>query len=410
MGSIATLGLAHLELDWQKNHIAHNHSKLFQKNDFKVVPYYYAEDDDKEAGEVAQKTALSKPLHSVKARLELLGYTLPAIKAIYNSMRQEDGRHALDGALTYSFSHFSKILKGVNANKFTPNLMYQDYDPGELVEKGIFQDIQFKDLAVNKSEGMFFENIDPYLVLRLLAENPANLETEVIWRFQDLIEGGWYSESKIFEPLAQEDKFLIVTEGSSDSIIIEKALRLLRPEIADFFYFVDMEKNYPFTGTGNLHNFCQGLSRIKIQNRILIVYDNDLEGVIKFEQTESLELPLNMRVMKLPNLSELTRFRTVGPQGSASVDVNGRASSIECFLDLSFRERNPPWIQWTNFVEKRNSYQGALNNKSKYVRHFKKVRKLTDAYDFSKLDRLLSEVISKCIKISESQMTSKSLG
>ena len=60
-------------------------------------------------------------------------------------------------------------------------------------------------------------------------------------------------------PLPQSDRFLIVTEGSSDGKILFHAIRLLRPEIADFFYFVDMEKGYPFTGTGNLLNFCRGL-------------------------------------------------------------------------------------------------------------------------------------------------------
>ena len=45
--------------------------------------------------------------------------------------------------------------------------------------------------------------------------------------------------------------------------------------LRDFFDFVDMTENYPFTGAGNLYRFCQGLARIRIQNRILVVLDND---------------------------------------------------------------------------------------------------------------------------------------
>ena len=43
--------------------------------------------------------------------------------------------------------------------------------------------------------------------------------------------------------------FLIVTEGSSDAKIIQHAFNLLKPHIADFFDFVDMEEGYPFSAS-----------------------------------------------------------------------------------------------------------------------------------------------------------------
>ncbi|GHU84129.1 hypothetical protein FACS189415_7720 [Bacteroidia bacterium] len=67
--------------------------------------------------------------------------------------------------------------------------------------------------------------------------------------------------------------------------------QLYLTDILDFFTFVDMEENYPFTGTGNLFRFCQGLSSIKIQNKVLVVFDNDLEGVSNYDRVQKLKTP-----------------------------------------------------------------------------------------------------------------------
>ena len=56
----------------------------------------------------------------------------------------------------------------------------------------------------------------------------------------------------------------MITEGSSDAKIIQNALQLFRPHIADFFRFVDMEDGYPFSGIGNLHKFTQGLPSVSM--------------------------------------------------------------------------------------------------------------------------------------------------
>ena len=49
MGSIITLGIKKMDIDWGKNNYFNNHSILFQKSDFDVeLPYYYYDDDDSE--------------------------------------------------------------------------------------------------------------------------------------------------------------------------------------------------------------------------------------------------------------------------------------------------------------------------------------------------------------------------
>jgi hypothetical protein len=221
---------------------------------------------------------------------------------------------------------------------------------------------------------------------------------ELEWRTQDLIDGGWTNDDEIYVGVQEEDKFLIVTEGSSDTFIIRKTLELLYPDILDFFSFVDMEDNYPFTGTGNLYRFCQGLTSIRIQNKTLIIFDNDLEGIEKYEKTIELDIPKNMNVMKLPNLDKFNNFLSVGPSGEFNDNINGKAIAIECFLDLS--SEKTPRIRWSNFNEKMQKYQGSIEKKDKYVREFKKVRTTNDKYDFSKLEILIEEIYKNCVESS----------
>ena len=102
--------------------------------------------------------------------------------------------------------------------------------------------------------------LSPYTALQLLAQNPAAGMLPVNWEFHDVEQGGWAPWDGFCKDLDQENRFLIVTEGSSDAAIIRHALKLRKPHVADFFYIVDMQEGYPFSGTGNLYNFAKGLS------------------------------------------------------------------------------------------------------------------------------------------------------
>jgi len=332
MGSMITLGLGKLEVDWGKNNYFRNHSKLFQIDDIKKISYYYADDiEEFEEG-------YSKQLKHVKPRLELLGYTFDTLEEIFDShiAKVEEYEQAPD----IVFSRLVEIIQAINISNFDfddENEPY-DYDFGEFVKKYLFKQEGFiesfsEDELLSCNLATFLESIDVYFLLRILAENDDNLELNLEWRYSDVVDGGWVTLEDIQQGLEDSDKYLIVTEGSSDSFIINKTIKLLFPEIADFFYFVDMEEHYPFTGTGNLYRFSQGLSSINIQNNVVIIYDNDVAGIEKFVQTQKLKLPKNMKVMHLPKVEDFKKFNTVGPQGNSLEDINSKAVAIELFLD-----------------------------------------------------------------------------
>jgi hypothetical protein len=176
-------------------------------------------------------------------------------------------------------------------------------------------------------------------------------------------------------------------------------LQTLRPDVADFFYFVDMSENYPFTGEGNIIRFCQGLVKIRIQNRIMVILDNDAAGNRALRRLQKLDLPKNMRVILLPHLADFDAFPTVGPSGTSIESVNGKAVSVEMFLDLRYDNKDTPTVRWTSYDKTRRVYQGELVDKENYTYRFLNKGWRDKRYDKSKLDALLSHVVSSACSL-----------
>jgi hypothetical protein len=188
---------------------------------------------------------------------------------------------------------------------------------------------------------------------------------------------------------------LIVTEGSSDAAIIKHAFKLLKPHIADFFDYVDMDEGYPFSGTGNLFRFVQGLISISVQNKVIVVFDNDAEGVVSFNRCRELNVPNNMRIVKLPDVREFCDFQTVGPNGQHIGDINGQGAAIECYLDLV----GDPCVRWNSYLGKIDAYQGELIGKDRYMRTFLSQREKVGSYNYEKIASVLGTIIENCVQM-----------
>ncbi len=395
MGSIVTLGIGRLEVDWGKNNSYTNHSKLFLPTDRKPISHHYVDEETQEPIEDL-KPGFSRSLRSVKRRIELLGYTLSEARRCFEEPAVPDDYDPPE----MSFELFARALASVDVHAVELDPWFADHSLGDFAARSILRDPEFAKHAESLStltrfDGQFFENLDPYVVLRLLAENPANLDGAVEWRFADIVEGGWADDETIYEGVGDRDRYLIVTEGSSDGSILRVAMRLLRPDIADFFNFVDMSENYPFTGAGNLFRFCQGLARIKIQNRVVVIFDNDAAGREAENKVKQLILPENMKVVRLPNLAECERFLAVGPNGCVEQDINGRAVSTELFLDL--RGEECARVRWTSYNQNVECYQGELIGKEEYTKRFLQMPALRTDYDCSKLELLLDHIFESII-------------
>jgi hypothetical protein len=410
VGTMIHLAVGRLEVDWGKNKFFTDHGALFQSTDIKLVPSYYAGDNWPEGEPIVEMNeGFGKPLRQVLARLELLGYTLRAVEHHYNRLHQF---HDLDED-ALPFDELRQALVRVDVNTVS-GIYREDYEPGEFVRKEILERLAL-DSEQHDYVGpglrpdhwevdLLLENFGANGALRLLAENSANLDLDVSWDFTPLVESGWATRDQFRAGPSPEQCFLVVTEGSSDAKIIQKALKLFRPHIADFFRFVDMEEGYPFTGTGNLHKFTQGLISIGIQNNMLIVYDNDAEGGAKMQATSRLSLPTNMRVMQLPSLDEFLNFKTIGPTGIGWADINGRAAAIECYLDLERDALPDPIIRWTTFNRELDVYHGELQHKTQYMKDFLQLRAPSQSYNSKKIESVLNSLVSECVSIAEQKL------
>jgi hypothetical protein len=386
MGSLITLGVGPFEVDWGKNSFFQYHNALFRPADLTTVRYDYADET------TLDRPAYARSLRSIRRRLGLLGYGLPSLPGHYASL----------GDPPVPFDRFAAAIAAVDLSAVAPpEYSGEGDDLGAFVTR-YFRQPEFNkvvDLAsLRRSAEEFFENLDPYVLLRLLLENPANGDALVTWRVADVLDDGWVSEAALTPRLIDEARILVVTEGSSDSTVLARSAPMVAADIADFFTFVDMSENYPFTGTGNVLRFCQGLARLRVLNKVLVVLDNDTAGHEAFQLIRALDLPSTMRVTVLPDLPECESFRAHGPSGAQTQNVNGLAVSTEIFLDLSVGGPSQPAVRWSSYNERLDRYQGALIAKDSYLRHFVHMSAVPPTYDLSKLRLLWDHLYSTWAK------------
>lgn len=428
MSTPITLIVGDITLTYNTGHVGIDHGVLFQERDRQrrrsaSIDYaYYKEYPEEDV--VQSEMCFCRTLGSMVARLELLGYTLNAVRAEYEKQSTVDrDRHAEanDDPARPDRLTFDQFVAFIRAHAVRDLLdKYREgYDAEHAEGRGRFAEDSTTALLPEgdpyREVGGYSERshfgaligfLEPYSTLRVLAESPANLDLEVVWDYGNFVHAGWAENEDFVAGARRTQTYLLATEGTSDTHILKRALTLLRPDIEDFFRFIDIEERHPFSGTGNLSKFAEGLVKIDVHNRVIFIFDNDAEGIDTFRSLQRFTFPVNMRAMVLPDLEELREFPARGPGGVARADINGRAAAIECYLDLRLKGRPPAQVTWTNYKESLGIYQGALDFKDSYARAFYATNSeaiASGAYDVSKLRSVLGGLFTRCSEMA-SQM------
>lgn len=439
MGTEISLKVSDSTLDSSNNCLGNDHGLLFQTNDHIMIPQHErygleetAEIDDERR---LEWTVLRKPVSQAAERVELLGFTLEAIRAEYQNLVKHEIHSRNEMIEAYpdewkplenllNFEEFLSFIKKYDLKELSDK--YIDFDYSNRKEARDFINNLFSEDFLRRiprydpyndfywSEKTAFISIinflHPYSIIRLLSENKNNHSEYVEWDYGEIVSNGWVNINEIKTEIGREDTFLIATEGSSDSHILQKALRLLKPSVADFFRFIDVTSGHPFPGTGGLSKFAEGLVKIDVQNQIIFVLDNDSEGCEGFNKIMKMKLPLNMSCMCLPDLQEFESFPAHGPDGLTLANINKTAAAIECYLDLNYNEYDTYSVRWTNYKKETGLYHGALEFKEYYAKRFldtSDTKIIESGYDTGKLEFLLDAIIATCSKVTEAMRIEK---
>lgn len=421
MGTSIELTVSGVSLDYAKNNMGYDYGYLFQSQDLARRPCdgvdydYYAEHPEEEDELAECELSFVRPLSRVVPRLQLLGHTLATAKSEYEALAAESAGISAVVAGGEKPEHLTFEEFCALANHFPLTSLAQGYVEYETDDRDIISQGRFADLAERFARVPWTENSDSYWseasylsasvcilsaasMLLIFAQDPRNADAEVIWQFGNIVNSGWVAREAFVAGADRKQTILVATEGASDARILRRALDLLRPDVADFFRFIDGDERHHFWGTGNLVRFAEGLVRIDIQNQVLFLLDNDAEGVDAYRKLKDLNMPANLRSMVLPNVEELRSFPALGPEGLSNCDINGRAAAIECYLDLNLPGYPPAQVIWSNFKREIGLWHGALEHKESYDRHFMKhdAQELASGnYDLSKLNQVLDAIVAE---------------
>ena len=224
MGTVITLDVDGLTLDWAKNGRGDNHGFLFQDNDRKLLPNEGGFDVGDNSVEYAcddMEMGFSKNLSDVVPRLELLGFGVERIEQEYCAVadacceqRRSLSRHGIEEPLDImTFREFlefvvmypineldNRYVDGISGDcdrsvggRFSKNSELLRI-PDSLYDYGSYSELSFF--------GDLIRVLHPYSILRLLAENEENRSCNVNWRYGSLVEAGWARNSE-FVPNAR---------------------------------------------------------------------------------------------------------------------------------------------------------------------------------------------------------------
>lgn len=425
MGTEINLTVGGISLSYSKNHMGIDFGHLFQDSDrtrrrMQEINYnYYVENPEEIADLEISEMAFVRTLGRIVPRLQLLNHSLDAARMEYEAVLAEAVEMASyadppEKASFLTFEEFCALACRYPLGVLKDAYIEYETPDRERLAQGRFatEAEEFARLPCDRLNNLYYSEksylsshlciLSAEAMLRVFALNPANFDIEVVWEFGPLASNGWANIND-FQPGARRvQKVLVATEGASDARIIKRALETLRPNVADFFNFIDVDERHHFWGTSNLVKFAEGLLRIDIQNKVLFIFDNDAEGVDAYRKLGTLGLPPNMRSMVLPDLEEFRSFTARGPEGVSQADINGRAAAIECYLDLHLPNYGPPQVLWSNYKKEVDAWHGALEFKESYQRHFysQSGKALSEGpYNSTKLQILLDTIIDEAGKV-----------
>jgi hypothetical protein len=179
--------------------------------------------------------------------------------------------------------------------------------------------------------------------------------------------------SALLEGARTVEKIIVLTEGKTDTRILERSFGRLYPHLTHMFTFFDHATFKSGGGAGELERLARGFAGAGISNRTVVLFDNDTAGFAAAQRLTAAQLPANFRILTLPELESAKAYPTLGPTGAALANINGSACGIELYCGptaLAGDEGGLSPIQWTGYDRALKRYQGEPMDKDKIQERF----------------------------------------
>ncbi len=362
---------------WLLSIFRESDKRVFTRKSSEAIGWVHSGEDYDETAYV-----YSNSIKNVKQRLDVMGFSIHEIRDEFNSVVREqienvEGKRAqrsdlpeLEILKRYNFDNWLDAFKFVLANNIEKDNLPENAP--ELVK-------YFFSKYSPGFEGFPHEHFLSYL--RVYLETCPDENALVYLDITDLIENDYYyPEDKVcelgLENLASEyspyQKIIVLTEGSTDSQILNGSLQLLYPHLYGYYSFMDFGVSNAAGGANILVNNLKAFIGSGISNRVVALFDNDTAARVSIKALQTIDIPNNIKVLHYPNLDFAKNYPSIGPNGTSENNVNGSACSIELYLGLdvvTIDGKLSP-IHWKGYDDSLKQYQGEIENKKTIQKNF----------------------------------------
>lgn len=402
MGSYCQLYISDYPVFSSKSYVVPEVMTMFRESDKNVYQRSFGERNQVEWGHVeagnddyetaVEYKAVAK---NVRQRLDIIGFNIERVKREFYEVKAAEVKELKKMSQ-------KEISQDDELNLWQHNLRQNEI---EILESHTFEDYlsSFKTILNSDVHPVHYleRNPDsPPLIKYILNDNDefywgfpckdsrcflrALLEivpdnSLVIQDITDLVHAGYYEADDEVCHMAMEaligdyaisSKIIVLTEGSSDTEILQGSLKLLYPHIYEYYAFMDFGVKPP-GGVGPLVNAVKSFAGAGIENRIIALFDNDTAAYSAIQNLRA-NIPSNIKITNYPNIELAKAYPTLGPNGLSKQNINGLACGIELYLGIDVLINNGELtpIQWKGYNEGLGRYQGEILHKSAIQKKF----------------------------------------
>lgn len=313
-----------------------------------------------------------------KKRLEIFGMTAEKAKKEFPATKKiakEEG--------FYDFP-LSKITYHQYLEEISDIIRTNDHNYDQLYTN-------FRDALIAGELGILGQSLKSHLY-SILSVAPEDAIVE--YDLSDVINNGWVTEREARKIDFQ--KILVLTEGKTDVEFIGASIKKLHPHLFPYFHFIDFDEYKVESNASALVKLVTSFAAVNITHPIIVLFDNDTTGLMEMKRLMQVQMPSNIKVLKLPDLKLAKSYPTVGPTGLKRMNINGLACGIEMYLGLDILIDSGDYIpvQWKAFNEKENKYQGEISDKKLVQEKFRKKLKSNDPSNFEEMELILTSIFS----------------